>query len=868
MKKLFSKKNIEHSLTARFCQEGCKLEFDNHVELNMTERELFCLYLKSEEDVFVELAFIKLRQHELSRSVLFLHVTVVLLMENLIRGDSLPDNTTIDYIVSRAPYDYTEGCVTREWVLNLYNIMKASAEKNAITEGQPTIKEYLETKRVAANARANLFIHIVENADEDVHPFILLITYDKQQEDGTHIQLTIGNIFDSDGNESLKQHISAELKNIALKNEILARFIKSGAIKASVPLTLDEAYELLKSVKQFSDMGFNCRIPNWWKKRSRKIEITVKIGDDNKSLLGLDEILSFNASLSVEGEELTEDEVKLLLTRANGLIMIKGKWIDVDPARLKATLDAYEQAKELMEYGNITLRDAMRLMLMTHDSEIEGGKINYEFAEILKKTFNDMNMPERLKNIDVGAGFLTKLRPYQQVGVNWLYFLHTLKLGACLSDDMGLGKTVQAIALLEKLRSEKTRPSLLIIPASLLQNWQNELLRFAPNIKFKVLHNSVVQTIPDSEADLFITTYTMATRDIQLRQRKYDTIILDEAQAIKNPATKQARAIKKIEADARICMTGTPIENHIGDLWSIFDFLNPSLLGTASDFSRIAASMSTNKEVSAKLRGTVAPFILRRLKTDTAIIPELPEKIEMKSFCSLTRKQTALYQSVLDNLEKSLFTATGIGRRGLVLSSIMRLKQICNHPDQYLGAKNYLERDSGKMTRLRELCEEIRDNHERVLIFTQFLEMCEPLVNFLNGIFGVSGLTINGSVPINKRQEIVNLFNGDEYVPFMVLTIKAGGIGLNLTGANHVIHFDRWWNPAIENQATDRAYRIGQNKNVIVHKLIMSRTLEEKIDELIEGKRILAENIIPSVGEAGITELMNDDLINFLRLSQ
>jgi len=345
-------------------------------------------------------------------------------------------------------------------------------------------------------------------------------------------------------------------------------------------------------------------------------------------------------------------------------------------------------------------------------------------------------------------------------------------------------------------------------------------------------------------------------------------VILDEAQAIKNPGSKQTRAVKKLKARDRIILTGTPVENRLSDLWSLFDFLNPGLLGSKTEFGRFAKKLKDNPEGYSRLRKIVSPYILRRLKTDKTVISDLPEKVEMKTYAGLSKKQVVLYRDLIRGLKKTLDEADGIQRKGLVLASLIKFKQICNHPDQYLVAAGaYEEKHSGKFIRLREICETIYEKRERVLVFTQFKEITDPLCVFLEEIFQRKGLVLHGSVPVGKRKNIVEKFQDDEYVPFMVLSLKAGGVGLNLTKANHVVHFDRWWNPAVENQATDRAFRIGQKKNVVVHKFLTKGTIEEKIDHMLEAKRELSEKVVSSTSEAWITELDNEELIDLFQLS-
>jgi len=389
--------------------------------------------------------------------------------------------------------------------------------------------------------------------------------------------------------------------------------------------------------------------------------------------------------------------------------------------------------------------------------------------------------------------------------------------------------------------------------------------RFTPDMHFYIAHGNIGA---GQLCDIFltVTTYGMIARDERFQSVNWDYIMLDEAQAIKNPSAKQTKAVKMLQGRYKIAMTGTPVENRFSDLWSLFDFINAGLLGNFSEFRKFTKSLSDSGTGYRRLRDMISPFILRRLKTDKTIINDLPDKIEAKEYVPLSKNQIALYRSLVKDLEKTLGESEGIERKGVVLSALTKFKQICNHPDQYLGQSEYKEDLSGKFIYLRQLCETIYEKRERVLVFTQYREMTGPLSEFLSQIFHKKGLVLHGGTQVKKRTELVEQFNGENYVPFMVLSLKAGGVGLNLTAANHVIHFDRWWNPAVENQATDRAFRIGQNKNVMVYKFICSGTVEEKIDIMIEDKVKLAGDIIGDGGETWITEMTNEQLVNLFRL--
>ncbi len=472
-------------------------------------------------------------------------------------------------------------------------------------------------------------------------------------------------------------------------------------------------------------------------------------------------------------------------------------------------------------------------------------------------------------------GLRAELRPYQQTGVHWLAFMKRLGLGACLADDMGLGKTIQAIALLLHLKRDRVttdRPTLLVVPASLIGNWKSELARFAPSLTTFAAHPSETDLDKASvdataDRDLVITTYSMLTRLAWLRQANWRLVILDEAQAIKNSGSRQTRAVKELRAGVRIALTGTPVENRLSDLWSIFDFLNPGLLGNAKAFARFVKQLSAGEHNPyGPLRSLVRPYILRRLKTDKRIIADLPEKTEVNAYCGLSKQQAALYEQSVRDLARTIKEAGGIQRRGIVLASLMRLKQICNHPSQLTDDGNYEPAQSGKFHRLAEICKELAERQEKALIFTQFREIAGPLSEFLAGLFGRSGLVLHGQTPVAKRRELVNAFNREDGPPFFVLSLKAGGTGLNLTAASQVIHFDRWWNPAVENQATDRAFRIGQKRNVLVHKFVCRGTVEDKIDELIAAKSGLSRDLLDGGGETLLTEMKDDELLRFVAL--
>jgi SNF2 family DNA or RNA helicase len=484
---------------------------------------------------------------------------------------------------------------------------------------------------------------------------------------------------------------------------------------------------------------------------------------------------------------------------------------------------------------------------------------------------------QRLPLLGQPQGLQGELRHYQITGFSWLVFLRAFGLGACLADDMGLGKTIETLAHLLHLRDTGIAhgPTLLICPTSVVGNWQREAARFAPELRVLVhqgaLRGKGAAFAKQAQAyDLVLSSYGLLHRDREHLERvAWDTVVLDEAQNIKNATTKAAQAARALRARHRIALTGTPVENRLTELWSIMEFLNPGYLGGQKAFQHefaIPIERYREAQPAERLRSLVRPFVLRRLKTDPKVIQDLPDKLEMKVYCPLTREQATLYEAVARDALRQVAEADGIQRKGLVLALLTRLKQICNHPAHYLADGSPLPGRSGKLARLTEMLEEALSAGDRALVFTQFTEMGNLMRAHLAEALGVEVIFLHGGVPAKKRDELVARFQSDAAgPPIFLLSLKAGGVGLNLTRASHVFHFDRWWNPAVENQATDRAFRIGQTRNVQVHKFVCSGTLEERIDELIESKKALAEQIV-GAGEGWLTELTTGELREMLKL--
>ncbi len=761
-----------------------------------------------------------------------------------------------------------------------------AAETTRFEDG---VQGYLKTQSSVWNVVGRVCFHLAENKRDPSFPFAFIATYVHKVSKQAKLQyLPLGRALADYAGAKNRQKLLAllsPLSRAAEKSEFVRELVDSGDIYHPLSWTPKDAYRFLREIALYEQAGLVVRMPDWWNKKSRpRPKVSVLVGGKAPLMLGMDALLDFDVKLTLDGKSLSSKEMEALLASTEGLVLIKGKWVEVDKDKLGEVLDQWRNVQKQAQAGGVSFGEAMRMLA---GAELDAGESDRaedarpEWSEViagkwLSSRLDALRSSELRAEIEADAGLRGELRPYQKLGVQWLWTLRGLELGGCLADDMGLGKTIQVLGVLSLSRRKKEKgTALLVVPASLLDNWRLEFERFAPQLDVLIAHPS---RIPSSELkklptdkveahDAVITTYGTAMRTEWIRSHAWWYVILDEAQAIKNPSAKQTKAVKALNARWRVALTGTPVENRLGDLWSIFDFLNPGLLGSATAFTRLCKSMASGSRGGyAPLRRLVQPYILRRLKTDKRVISDLPDKTEVNAYCFLSKRQAALYEQSVDEMKKALEELEGIERRGVVLAFLMRFKQICNHPSQWLGDGNYDADDSGKLSRLCELSESIAARQDKVLVFTQFREMTEPLASFLAEVFGKSGLVLHGGTPVRKRQRLVERFQEDDRVPFMVLSLKAGGIGLNLTAASHVIHFDRWWNPAVENQATDRAFRIGQKKNVLVHKFVCRGTVEERIDELIASKQKLSDEILSGGAESALTEMSNEELISMVSL--
>jgi non-specific serine/threonine protein kinase len=759
-----------------------------------------------------------------------------------------------------------------------------------LSESKCGVQDFLKRRNAAWNLVGRVHFNLAENRKDDSAPFAFLATYTTRLSAHAKAQhLPLGQALREYAGAASKDRLLSLLLPVQRASENcpwLRAMVDAGEIFHPLRWQPSEAMQLLRDVPQLESAGVVVRMPATWQaQRPPRPQVTAKVGGKLLSGVGQDALLDFRMEVTLDGKTLTPAEIRELLAKSDGLALVRGRWVEVDRERLSRMMEYFGQVERTAAEKGLSLREAMRMLAGADvDAASESDDRKADWAQViagpwLAETLKGLRSPEELAGVDPGPALRGTLRPYQQVGVRWLYLLTKLGLGACLADDMGLGKTIQILSLLLVLREKnggERQPSLLVVPASLLANWASELERFAPSLKALIAHPSalaaadLMQLTPERlrNVDLVITSYGSLLRIPWIVGTSWRLVVIDEAQAIKNPNAKQTRIAKKLTAQAKFALTGTPVENRIGDLWSIFDFINPGLLGSAKEFSSFVKRLEDRSHNPyAPLRELVRPYILRRLKTDKMVIADLPDKTEVKAFCQLSRKQAALYKQAVEELTEALDVADGIRRKGLVLSFLMRFKQICNHPSQWLGDGDWSEEDSGKWARLRDIAEIIVAKQEKVLVFTQFREMTAPLAGFLGSIFGRAGLVLHGHTEVKKRKDLVRRFQEDEAVPFFVLSLKAGGAGLNLTAASHVVHFDRWWNPAVENQATDRAFRIGQNKNVLVHKFVCRGTVEEKIDQMIESKRQLSQDVIEGGGaDLLLTELQDEDLLKLVAL--
>lgn len=644
-------------------------------------------------------------------------------------------------------------------------------------------------------------------------------------------------------------------------------------------LSLEEAFAFLKEhAWVLQDAGFQVIVPAWWtpegrqRARLRLRASSSKAGAKStagSSYFSLDALVKYHYELSIGDQTVTPEEWQALVDAKTPLVQFRGQWVELEQDKMQQMLDFWQTHGDADD--TISLADMIWKMASDEDD------VDVSHAPLLSQMLAKLRQPSHFQPIPDPPEISGHLRDYQKRGVAWVQYLESLGLNGCLADDMGLGKTVQVIARLATTQKTAQRPTLLVVPTSVLGNWEKEIQRFAPQLKVLVYHGpdraQASTAFQKSSHDVIITSYTLARKDAKLLEKTdWQRIVIDEAQNIKNPKTAQTKAILKLRSSHRLALTGTPVENRLLDLWSIFNFLNPGYLGTQSRFRKefeLPIQKDNSLSQSDLLKKLVQPFILRRVKTDQSIIKDLPDKVEQKQYCNLTKEQASLYQAVVKDVEEALQEAEGMQRKGLILSTLMKLKQICNHPRQFLQDNSaFTPERSHKLARLLAMLEEVIAEGESLLIFTQFTEIGAALQTYLAHHLGCSTYYLHGGTRRNQRERMIREFQDPDAQPAaFILSLKAGGVGITLTKANHVFHFDRWWNPAVEDQATDRAFRIGQTRNVFVHKFVTLGSLEERIDQMIEDKKKVAGSIVGN-DESWLTELDNQSFKKLIALNR
>ncbi|MEZ5384721.1 MAG: DEAD/DEAH box helicase [Prosthecobacter sp.] len=790
------------------------------------------------------------------------------------------------FIAAAPPFpgaEYLTPEVVERWWLDLARHIAEFAKGD--------VESWLRSECPAWHVVGRVTFHLAENKTDSQRPFAFLATFtEKLSATGQPQHLPLARalqLYAAQKDQTALQALLAPVRIAADKSKLLREWLETKRLFQPMAMSPQEAYRVLRETAVFQESGIVMKLPDWWRSgKGPRPSVAVIIDAPKNTSLHAGALLSFKMAASLEGEPLTDAEWEKLLSADTGLVSLRGQWVEVHGERLQQVMDHWEKVQHAAGEGGIGFLDGMRLLAGFDSHQAVANEENNEMVREWSDVVAGKNLAQLLDQMRDPAesppppNLCAELRPYQRKGFAWLQFMTRLGLGACLADDMGLGKTLQVIALLLARQNKTRSPALLVVPASLVGNWRAEVKRFAPDLRLFIAHPS--QTDRErldfaihhtAEAlrgyDVMLTTYQFLQRTEAWQMHPWSLVILDEAQAIKNPGSASTKAVKRLQAATRIALTGTPVENRPGDLWSLFDFLNPGLLGGSTAFAEAVKRCAKSSEGFAPLRRLAKPYILRRMKTDRSIISDLPDKIETKAFCGLTKRQATVYAKLVDQLAKMLHDKSmePIRRQGLVLGFLLKFKQICNHPSHWNGDGAWNPEDSGKFARLAEICSELAEKRERALIFTQFQETCDPLARYLATVFGREGLILHGGTSVKKRPELVDSFQQPGGPPFMVISVKAGGTGLNLTAASHVIHFDRWWNPAIENQATDRAFRIGQQRNVFVHKFVCQGTIEERIDSLIEAKMSLAQHMIGEGGaEKLLTDMSADELLDFVSL--
>lgn len=770
-------------------------------------------------------------------------------------------NSEINEIIEETPYIIGSENICKKWLIDLFNKLN-EIFYDEINDFDGSTSEYFQKHNRNIQIPSRIYFHLVENTKSNDYPFAFLATYTALK-DNRIVYYPLKYALEEFKNDKKRLNkLISSITDVSKDSSFIKKLVDKGEIFHPLNFSEEDAFTFLKELVIYENNGIVCRIPNWWVTRDSSNKISIDLQEKIQEGMGFMNpyaIITLAPSMIYNGIEITKAEIMQLLNQNEGLAHIKGKWIENNHQKLEELLENYEYYSQ----DGTSLSEILQIISGIKESECNN-QIVIEFArkdwlkQFINKQFFSVN-----ENV-IGSNFKGELRPYQFDAFKWLYGMNKLNFGVCLADDMGLGKTIEVLSFLDKYKEENGKNVLLIVPASLIENWKHEIEKFTPELDYFVLKGNKNITIGKTNSFLTITTYQTAAKSDYLDTINWDLIILDEAQAIKNYETITTRKIKSLKSRMRIALTGTPIENNLLNLWSIFDFINPGLLGTRKQFKEFSKTLETDVEQFKNLKVLIEPFILRRLKSDKSIINDLPEKIETDVYINLTKNQIILYKNRIDELEQQMNASKSeFEAKGKVLNAIMSLKQICNHPSQYLGKMDYQLEESGKFVELKNICENIFEKREKVLVFTQFKEIIPALNNMLKDIFKIEGYCIDGDTTLSVRDKYVNSFQNDD-IPYMILSVKTGGVGLNLTAAQNVIHFDRWWNPAVEDQATDRTYRIGQKENVSVFKFITADTIEEIINEMLKVKKDLADKYINSVDGNVMNKLSSQEILKTL----
>ena len=802
-----------------------------------------------------------------------------------------PDSASLAFEALEAPPMRGGEYLNADWLMSLRRELEDRVG-DEFREFSGTFGDWVRKLSPAWKNVGKVSFHLAENKQDKTgeHPFAFIATFiHRLSERDVPKHLPLGaavKAYANDRNALLA--LLSPVGEAAGRSRLIGELQENRGIFRPQAWTARQAYNFLRDIPAIEESGVIVRIANIWKNTTPpKVKVSVNVDVKKGQKLGINAMLDFSFKIVLNGMELTREELEQLLNSDGGLVRIKGEWVEAEPDKIRELLSQWEDAAQAAEAGFSFVQGLRMLAGANLPGAAKTPGVDREFCSVnasgqLRELLAELESPSGIPLPELPERLKNTLRPYQLDGVRWLWRVTELGLGGCLADDMGLGKTLQVLTLLSLLKQRGDSaevPSLLVVPASLLHNWRKEAEKFTPELRFGILHPMVLS---DEEMGAFTadpgnflrrfdavaTTYAMLSRLEPLHKITWTAVIVDEAQAVKNPHSKQSKAVRSLRSARRLALTGTPVENRITDLWSVFDFISPGLLGKLEGFKDFVKKLNTAEGGVnyAPLRQLTRPYIMRRLKTDKRIISDLPDKTEMKVYCQLAKAQAVLYQQAVREMAMELKEADDIQRRGLVFKYLMMFKQICNHPSQFSGSGEFDPDSGGKFLRLTEIAGEIGSRQEKMLVFTQFREMTEPLHEHLSRCFGRPGLILHGGTSIKQRQQLVEQFQSESGPPFFVLSLKAAGTGLNLTAANHVVHFDRWWNPAVENQATDRAFRIGQHRNVLAHKFICKGTVEEKIDALIDDKKDLADSLLSEGAEKLLTDMSNEELLKFVEL--